>query len=171
MSYTAWQEPAQKTKVQTIVFASTSADSIELTTYMERLSEIRASVRALKNLRECLKELRTMRDHLETFSSQFAKQCLLEVNEFGRSVSNLLKARTTIEGVCVRDTASGDMVFKMHQHQNTLWRTKELSALGFRHKRKANYFYTKNLHGVRKLAAAKSVRIIVANEQKPRKHQ
>lgn len=164
-AYLGWNEVAQQARVENVVYASTSAEVVEVSSYMEQVDALRTKIAKLSDLKAVLKDLKRIYAELGRFTSRFAKRCRIEVADAGRNVQSLMKSRKRIEGIVVA-LGDGSRVFKMHTHYNRLWTTGELRSFGFRHKRKADYWYTKNLTGAKKLAAKKGVKIKVSDAGK-----
>lgn len=160
-AYVGWNEVSQQTRVENVVYASTSAEVVEVSTYMEQVEALRHKIARLSDLKAVNKDLKRIYLELGRFTSRFAKRCRIEVADAGRNVTRLMKSRKRIEGIVVA-LGDGSRVFKMHTHYNRLWTSGELRAFGFRHKRKADYWYTKNLAGAQRLAAKKGVKIKVS---------
>jgi len=161
MTYVSWNEISQQQRVENIVYASTSAEVVEVATYMEQVEALREKIARVHDLKDVLKELKRIYSELKTYSSRYAKRCAAEVADCGRQVSALIASRKTIEGIVV-SVSDGSRIFKMHTHYNKLWSVKELRSFGFRHKRKADYWFTKNLGGTKRLAQRKGVTVRVS---------
>ncbi len=164
-AYVGWNEISQQARVENVVYASTSAEVVEVSTYMEQIDGLREKVNKLANLREVLKEMKRIHAELSRFTSRYARRCANEVRDAGRNVSALLKSRKSIEGILV-NLGDGSRIFKMHTHYNRLWSAKELRSFGLRHKRKGDYWYSKNLGGSKRLAKEKGVSISVSKAGK-----
>lgn len=164
-AYVGWNEISQQRRVENIVYASTSAEVVEVSTYMEQVEALRAQIAKVKNLKDVLKDLKRIHLELGRFTSRYAQRCAIEVADCGRQVSKLLKSRKVIEGIVI-SLSDGSRVFKMHTHYNRLWTSAELRAFGFRHKRKADYWFTKNLSGTVRLAKKHGVTVRVSNAGK-----
>lgn len=164
-AYVGWNEVSQQQRVENIVYASTSAEVVEVSTYMEQVDALRENINRLKSLKEVLVDLKRIYAELKRFQSRYARRCATEVSEVGRQVASLMKSRKSIEGIVVR-LGDGSRIFKMHAHYNRLWTVAELRSIGLRHKRKNDYWYTKNLSGTRKLAEKRGVLITVSKAGK-----
>ena len=164
MTYVSWNEVSQQNRVENIIYASTSAEVVEVSTYMEQVDELRKKALRHVSLKDVLKELKRIHGELKRFTSRYAQRCAIEVADSGRQIASLIKARKVIEGIMVNQ-AKGAM-FKMHTHYNRLWSTKELRAFGFRHKRKGDYWYTNNFSAVKRSGAKKGVTIQISEAGK-----
>lgn len=161
-AYVGWNEVSQQTKVENVVYASTSAEVVEVSTYMEQVDALRQQIAKLKSLKDVMKDLKRIHSELKQFQSRYARRCAEEVADCGRQVSAIMKSRKVIEGILV-GMSDGSRIFKVHTHYNRLWTVKELRSFGLRHKRKGDYWYTKNFAGSRRLAAKKGVTIKTSN--------
>jgi MoxR-like ATPase len=165
MVYVCWNEINQQKRVENIVYASTSAEVVEVSTYMEQVEELRKKAARIHDLKKVLKELKRIHGELKQLSSRYARRCASEVAESGKQIAALIQSRKVIEGVLVSHEG-GKRVFKMHTQYNLLWAAKELRAMGLRHKRKADYWYTANLKGTQRLAQKQGVVVKVSDAGK-----
>lgn len=164
-TYVSWNEVSQQTRVENIVYASTSAEVVEVSTYMEQVEELKKKAGRIQDLKTVLKELKRIHAELKQFTSRYAKRCAMEVAGAGRQIAALIQSRKVIEGILISQTG-GTKIFKMHTHYNRLWAAKELRALGLRHKRKQDYWYTTNFTGSQRMARKKGVVIQVSDAGK-----
>lgn len=135
-----WNEPAQISKIQSIVFSNTSGDTAEISTYLERAQQLRETLAQGGDLRSKLQELKRLYAEVNKLSSRYARQAAAEIKSIGMSFAHILKERKVFR--LVRVTLNGKTQIKASQSSTMSWSSKELRAFGFRHKRKGNYWYS-----------------------------
>jgi MoxR-like ATPase len=135
-----WNEPAQVSKVQSIVFSNTSGDTAEISTYLERAHALRETIGQGGDLRSKLSELKKLYAEVNKLSSRYARQAAAEIKSIGMSFAHIIKERKVFR--IIRVHVGAGIQIKASQSSTMSWSSKELRAFGFRHKRKANYWYS-----------------------------
>jgi MoxR-like ATPase len=135
-----WDNPNAILKVQSVVFSNTSNDTAALSSYWERAVQIKDTYRSEGKLRDNLKELKSLHQHVSAFKGRYARQVASEIKAVGLSVAELIRQRKTF--TVIRVFIGESPIVKAAPASVLLWSGKELRSFGFRHRRKANYWYT-----------------------------
>jgi len=134
-----WNEPQQISKIQSLVYASTSGDTVAISTYVEQANLIRATLGEGTGLRAKLSKLVKLHRLTKAFKSRYAVKAAAEIREIGNVVQHLLKEREVF--TVVKIDSGPTSILKLSHTTASVWATKELRSFGFRHKRKGNYWY------------------------------
>lgn len=140
LAHIFWNEPAQISKIQSIVFSNTSGDTAEISTYVERAQQIRETLGQGGDLKSKLQELKRLYALVSKLNSRYARQAAAEIKSIGMAFAHVIKERKIFR--IVRITLNSKVQIKASQSSTTSWSSAELRAFGFRHKRKGNYWYS-----------------------------
>ena len=134
-----WNEPDQLSKIQSIVYSSTSGDVVEISTYLEQAQAIASGLKTGAGLRENLNELKKLYQLTKRSKSRYALKAASEIKAIGQLVLRLIKERKTF--TCVPIKSGETVILKLSPVTASVWSTAELRSLGFKHKRKGSYWY------------------------------
>ena len=126
-------------KIQSIVYSSTSGDVVEISTYLEQAQAIASGLKTGAGLRENLNELKKLYQLTKRSKSRYALKAASEIKAIGQLVLRLIKERKTF--TCVPIKSGETVILKLSPVTASVWSTAELRSLGFKHKRKGSYWY------------------------------
>lgn len=164
MSHICWNEPEQAQRVGAIIFSSTAGDTVEVTSYLERVHEINTNLKVSHNLDKAINELRFLYSKLKSFSSRYAQRCAEEALAVGLRVRGLIDGRKAMQGIIVQN-ANSQKVFKMHPQSALYWTAEELRQYGFKQRRKgATYWWHASPNALKARLSNKGIRLEISNE-------
>lgn len=160
LAHVFWDGLEHIKQVQSIVYASSSGDTAAVTTYLERAHALKAMLVSGGNLRQRYLEVVTLYQHCSKFQSRFAQQAAAEIKVIASSYRHYLKARSRLSVV---EVFVGDhKLFKVSPSSSIYWTTKELRTMGFKNRRKGNYWWTDRLGPIRTKLEAVGIVVTIA---------
>ena len=153
-----WNKPEQIHKVQSFVYAKSSADASVLSTYLEKALEIKNELNNGGDLSEHVKALKKLWRTTSTFKSRYANQVSLEIKSIGMLFLSLIKDRKVFRVV---KTDMEDAI-KVNAATASVWTYKEMKSMGFRYRRRAQYWhYDNSLKHLSKMLKKKGIKLVV----------
>lgn len=166
LAHVFWNELHEVGKVQSIVFAQTSGDTTEVSTYVEKARELSQLINKGGDLPKMLDEIKFLHKQCKKFASRYAARCAEEIKSIGITLIDIIRMRRTIDVIRV-NTSSG-VILKVQSQNLAAWNLKELRSFGFRFRRKSTYwFYDKSEKKLRIALKKKGVRLNVQNRKQP----
>lgn len=132
-----WEELSQIFKVQSLVYSKSSMDTAELSTYLEQALMLKDELNCGGDLKIPFKKLNRLFWETKKFKSRYARQISLEIKSIGMLFLNLIKERKKFKIVI---TSMEDSI-RLTQATANVWTYEELRNMGFKKRRKMNYWY------------------------------
>jgi len=134
-----WEDPSQIAKTRGLVYAYTSKDTAELSTYLEKARELKARLSSGGDLRSRLRAVHGLFTAVKSMRGRYAEEIANEIRSIGNAYKRVMEARRTFRVVRVD---LGSTEFKVPDSVAMVWSFKELKGFGLRKRRKPAYWYT-----------------------------
>lgn len=135
-----WNEPSQVARVQSIVYSNTSGDTALISSYLERAATLKVALTKGGNIKKTLTEIQSIFNTLKKYNSRFAKQATAEVRAIGLMGVHILSERNTFR--LLKVVGDKGTIYKVSSATSMVWSVKELRMMGFRIRRRGNYWWS-----------------------------